>query len=123
MLIDFLPIFVMLLIAGLLATALLLVSIKLGPKRPSALKMSPYESGMDPIGTARDRFSVKFYLVAMIFIVFDVEIVFLYPWAVSLSRFIEQGIGMTSLAVVFVFVVILLVGLLYDVKKGGLDWD
>lgn len=123
MLIDFVPIFVMLMIAAALATALLLVSIKLGPKRPSALKSSPYESGMDPIGTARDRFSVKFYLVAMIFIVFDVEIVFMYPWAVSLSRFIEAGAGLTSLGVVVVFVIILLIGLLYDIRKGGLDWD
>ena len=78
---------------------------------------------MDPIGTARDRYSVKFYLVAMLFIVFDVEIVFMYPWAAAFTGFIESGVGLYALGVAAVFTGIVLVGLLYDVKKGGLDWN
>ncbi|MCH7639773.1 MAG: NADH-quinone oxidoreductase subunit A [Bacteroidetes bacterium] len=92
-------------------------------KRPRAIKASAYESGMDPVGTARERYSVKFYLVGMIFIVFDVEIVFMYPWSVSFKTFLQNGGGLGSLAVISVFIAILFVGLIYDIKKGGLDWD
>jgi len=120
---DFVPLLIMLLVAAGLAMAFLKLTEFLGPHRPSPLKTSAYESGMDPVGTARDRYSVKFYLVAMIFIVFDVEIVFMYPWAVSFSEFIASDAGVGSLLVITVFTVILLIGLLYDVKKGGLDWD
>ena len=120
---DFVPMVIMLLIAAGLAITFLKLAEILGPKRPSELKASAYESGMDPIGTARDRYSVKFYLVAMIFIVFDVEVVFMYPWAVSFGEFIAAGAGPGSLLVVTVFTIILLIGLLYDIKKGGLEWD
>ena len=120
---DFVPILVMFLIASGLALTFLKLQEWIGPKRPSRLKAGAYESGMDPIGTARDRYSVKFYLVAMIFIVFDVEVVFMYPWAVAFGDFIQSGAGFGSLVVVTVFTVILLIGLLYDVKKGGLEWD
>ena len=123
MIIDFVPILIMFLVASGLALTFLKLAEWLGPKRPSALKASPYESGMDPIGSARERYSVKFYLIAMIFIVFDVEIVFMYPWAVSFSEFIASGAGFGSLMVITVFTVILLIGLLYDIKKGGLEWD
>ena len=123
MLTDFVPLFVMVLLALGLALSLLKLAEWLGPRRPRAVKASPYESGMDPIGTARERYSVKFYLVAMIFIVFDVEIVFMYPWAVSFRTFIEAGGGLGAFAVIFVFILILVVGLVYDVKKGGLEWD
>jgi len=78
---------------------------------------------MDPIGTARQRYSVKFYLVAMIFIVFDVEVVFLYPWAVSFREFLDAGVGLGVLGVVTVFIIILAIGLIYDIKKGGLEFD
>ena len=120
---DFVPLLIMLLVAAGLSVTFLKLAEILGPKRPSPIKTSAYESGMDPIGTARDRYSVKFYLVAMIFIVFDVEIVFMYPWAVSFGEFIASGAGLGSLLVITVFTVILLIGLLYDIKKGGLDWD
>jgi NADH-quinone oxidoreductase subunit A len=123
MLVEFLPIFLMLVLALGLALTLLKAAEYLGPSRPRAVKSSPYESGMDPIGTARERYSVKFYLVAMIFIVFDVEVVFMYPWAVSFQTFIEAGAGLGAFAVVLVFILILVVGLIYDIKKGGLDWD
>lgn len=123
MIADFVPILVMFLIASGLALGFLKLQEWLGPKRSSRLKDSAYESGMDPIGTARERYSVKFYLVAMIFIVFDVEVVFMYPWAAAFHDFIRSDAGFGSLLVVAVFTLILLIGLLYDVKKGGLDWD
>ncbi len=123
MLQDFLPLFIMVLLAAGLALTLLKAAEWLGPYRPRAVKSSPYESGMDPVGTARERYSVKFYLVAMIFIVFDVEIVFMYPWAVSFKTFLANGGGLGSLAVIGVFLFILVVGLVYDVRKGGLEWD
>ena len=125
MIAEFLPLFLMILLALGLALSLLKIAEYFGPHQPNAVKESPYESGQDPVGTARDRYSVKFYLVAMIFIVFDVELVFLYPWAVAYRTFLEAGgpAALTSLGVIGVFIAILVVGLLYDVKKGGLDWD
>lgn len=106
----------MLLAAGF-ALATLLLSSVLGPRRPSKEKLSPYECGIDPVGSARERFSVKFYLVAMLFIIFDIEIVFLYPWAVILN-----SLKLFGLVEMIFFLGILLVGLLYVWKKGGLEW-
>ncbi len=123
MLTDFLPLFIAIVIAAGLAFTLLKAAEIFGPKRPNYTKRRAYESGMDPIGTARERYTVKFYLVAMIFIVFDVEVVFLYPWAVSFTEFIESGEAVGVLAVVFLFIIILGIGLLYDIKKGGLDFE
>ncbi|MDX1547742.1 MAG: NADH-quinone oxidoreductase subunit A [Rhodothermales bacterium] len=123
MLDDFAPLFLMMALAAGLALTLLKLGQVLGPKRGNRVKTMPYESGMDPIGSARERYSVKFYLVAMIFIVFDVEVVFMYPWAVSFHAFLEAGAGLGVMAVVVVFIVILAVGLLYDIKKGGLEFE
>ena len=123
MLSDFIPLLLMLVMATALASSLLAAATFLGSKRPNRIKQKAYESGMDPIGTARDRYSVKFYLVAMIFIVFDVEVVFLYPWAASFNQFIEAGVALPVMGIVVVFVVILAIGLLYDIKKGGLEFD
>ncbi len=120
---EFIPLFIQLAIAVMMAFMFLMAAAKLGPRRPNKIKYKSYESGMDPVGTARDRYSVKFYLVAMIFIVFDVEVVFLYPWAVSFQRFLEAGIGLEILGVIALFVIILAIGLLYDIKKGGLEFD
>src|SRR5690606_14521809 len=105
-----------------LAVTLLKASEWIGPKRPNLSKTSTYESGMDPIGTARERYSVKFYLVAMIFIIFDIEVVFLYPWAVSFRDFVSEGIGLGVTGVVAFFILVLVVGLIYDIKKGGLEF-
>jgi len=123
MLADFIPLFIMLAIAGGLSMTLLKAAELIGPRRPNRTKQQAYESGMDPIGSARERYSVKFYLVAMIFIVFDVEVVFLYPWAVSFRTFLESGVGLGVLGVVVFFILILAIGLLYDVKKGGLEFN
>lgn len=112
------PILILLGVAIFLAFVLMTLSRVLGPYRPNKVKLSPYESGMDPVGEAKDRYSIAFYLVAMEFIVFDLEVVFIYPWAV---RFMEHGTG-TFIAMV-VFIVILFIGLIYTLKKGTLDWD
>ncbi len=120
---DFVPLLVMLVLATGLALTLLFAARFLGPRRTNPVKVRAYESGMDPIGTARQRYSVKFYLVAMIFIIFDVEVVFLYPWAVSFQEFLAAGAGLGVLAVVVIFILVLAVGLLYDIRKGGLEFD
>lgn len=115
---NYLPILIMIGIALVLALVLMILSRVLGPHRPNVHKLRPYESGMDPIGQARDRYSVSFYMVAMEFIIFDLEVVFIYPWAV---RFTEFGVG--TFISMMVFIVVLLVGLMYTLKKGTLDWD
>ena len=117
MLLSYLPILLLVLLAAGFALTLLLLSSVLGPRRPSKEKLSTYECGIDPIGSARERFSVKFYLVAMLFIIFDIEIVFLYPWAVIL-----HSLKLFGLVEMIVFLGILLIGLLYVWKKGGLEW-
>ena len=89
----------------------------IGPRHPSEEKLSTYESGMEPVKTARERFSVKFYLVAMLFIIFDIEIVFMYPWAVMFRQ-----LGLFGFVDMLVFIAILLVGYLYILKKGALEW-
>lgn len=103
-----------------LALALLLNNLQnlLVRKRVTEKKVMPYESGMDPVGTARDRFSIKFYLIAMLFILFDIEIIFMYPWAVQYKQ-----LGLFGFIEMFTFVIILFVGYIYIVKKGGLDWN
>ncbi|MEN3026940.1 MAG: NADH-quinone oxidoreductase subunit A, partial [Chlorobiota bacterium] len=90
----------------------------LGPRRPTWRKLTTYESGMEPIRTARERFSVKFYMVAMVFIVFDIEIVFMYPWAVQFRE-----LGLLGLAGMALFIAVLLVGLVYVWRKGILQWS
>jgi NADH-quinone oxidoreductase subunit A len=101
---------------------MVLLSWIIGYRRPTRAKLSPYECGMTPVGDARARFSVKFYLVAMLFILFDVEAVFLYPWAVILKDLKAMGQGLFALSEMFVYLAIVLVGFFYIWKKGVLDW-
>ncbi|GAB5465671.1 MAG: NADH-quinone oxidoreductase subunit A [Candidatus Kapaibacteriales bacterium] len=108
----------MLLIGAVLGVAFVYLSEWLGARRTTAGKQSTYESGMIPIGTAQDRFSIKFYLTAVSFIVFDIEVVFMYPWAVQIRE-----LGYTPFIAMMIFIVILLVGLFYEIKKGGIKWD
>jgi NADH-quinone oxidoreductase subunit A len=115
---QYVPIGMMLLIGVTAGLVLTHVNRFLGPRRPNEEKLSTYESGMEPVRTARERFSVKFYLVAMLFILFDIEIVFMYPWAV---RF--RDLGMFGFIEMLVFVLVLLVGYLYILRKGALRWD
>lgn len=118
MLESYLPLIFMLVFAFGVAFIFMILSEWLGARRSTPEKRTTYESGMLPRGTARDRFSVKFYLVAMSFIVFDIEVVFLYPWAVSMKE-----TGLAGLIGMIIFVTILLIGLIYEIKKGGLNWN
>jgi NADH-quinone oxidoreductase subunit A len=118
----YLPLLIHFLLAGGIATAIILLSWLLGERKPTRAKLSPYECGMQPVGDSRQRFSVQFYLVAMLFILFDVEAVFLYPWAVILRTLKAHGEGLFGLAEMFVYIGIVLVGFFYAWKKGVLDW-
>lgn len=122
MLESYIPIFIILAISVLFAVVNVKFSSLFGPSRPNKEKLSTYESGVEPVGTAHDRFSVKFYMVAVLFILFDIEVVFLYPWAVSFLS-LDSVRMMYSFVSVIVFVVILLVGYIYIIKKGALNWD
>jgi len=115
---NYLPIIILAGVAVVLALVLMTLSRILGPYRPNKNKLNPYESGMDPVGEAADRYSISFYLVAIAFIVFDLEVVFVYPWAV---RFLDYEVG--TLVSMIVFILELFVGLIYLIKKGTLDWD
>ena len=121
MLVDYLPIVILMAVAVGFAAVSLIITHLFGPRRPNPVKLSPYESGVPPVGDARLRFSVKFYVVAMLFIVFDIEVVFLFPWAVVFKDLLAQGsFVFTEMAV---FLGVLVLGLAYVWRKGGLDWD
>jgi len=117
----YIPVLVLILVAGALGAILANLSQFAGPLRPNARKGGAYESGMDPVGTAHERFSVKFYLVAMLFILFDIEIIFMYPWAVQYRQLMDSY-GMFPFIEMMVFIAILFVGYIYVYKKGGLKW-
>src|ERR1700760_4655907 len=112
------PILVQVVIAAVLAAALIAISYIFGKKVRNRVKDMPYESGMVPTGDARQRFSVKFYLVAMLFILFDIEAIFLYPWVV-----VYRELKMVAFGEMLVFVILILSGFLYIWKKGALDWS
>jgi NADH-quinone oxidoreductase subunit A len=111
------PVLVQVIIAMAVAGGLIGVSALLGKRAKSPLKDTPYESGMAPTGSARERFSVKFYLVGMIFILFDIEAIFLYPWAV-----VFRQLKMFGFFEMLVFIALVMVGFFYIWKKGALDW-
>ena len=119
---NYIPIIAILSIAVIFAVVLVKLSTLMGPSNPNKVKLSTYESGMEPVGSARRKFSVKFYMVAVSFIVFDLEVVYLYPWAVSFVNFPAKEM-VYSLIVALIFIVILIIGLLYEFKKGALKWD
>lgn len=112
------PILVQVVIAAVLASVLVGVTGLLGKRTKSPLKDTPYESGMAPVGSAQERFSVKFYLVGMIFILFDIEAVFLYPWVV-----VYRDLKLFGFFEMLIFVVLVLIGFFYVWKKGALDWS
>ncbi len=119
---KYLPIVFLGLFAVLFAGVNLALTHLLGPKRPTRAKLSVYESGVQPVGDARQRFTIRFDLIAMLFIIFDIEVVFLYPWAVVFKKFSAEN-GMFILVEMLVFIGILLLGYIYAWKKGGLTWD
>ncbi len=104
--------------SGLIAFGLLAASMLLGPKNPTKVKGQPFECGYEPITLPRGRFGVKFYLVAMLFVIFDVELVFLFPWAV-----VFRGLGMIGFLEMVAFLGIVVVGLFYAWNKGALEWE
>jgi NADH-quinone oxidoreductase subunit A len=115
---NWFPILVVLALATVLVLVLTFLSWYLGTKRPSAIKATAFECGSESSGTARERFGVKFYVVALLFIVFDVEAVFVYPWAVLFKELAWQGLITMS-----VFIFTLVIGLIYVWKKGALEWE
>lgn len=118
MLVDYLPIAILFGVSTFIAVAAVAVGHLFGPRRPTPIKGEPYESGMRPIGPAIRRLPVKFYLIAVLFILFDIEVIFFLPWAVVFRR-----LGVFGLVEMFVFVGVLLVGYVYVWKKGALEWE
>ncbi len=115
---DYFPLLIMLVISAGFAAVGIIFSALMGPRRPTVVKSQTYESGMPVIGTARRRVYIRYYLVAVLFILFDLEIIFFYPWAVVFRQL--QLFGLIEMAV---FVVILLIGYIYIWKKGGFEWQ
>ena len=109
---------VVLALAAILAVVMLTLAGALGPRRYSLVKNAPFECGSVPVGSARERFSVKFYVVAILFVVFDIEAIFIYPWAIQL-----KDLGWAGFATMGIFVATLVGGLVYVWKKGALDWS
>ena len=121
---DYLPILLMFGVALGFAAGNILLSQLVGQKKPTRTKLMPYECGKDPVGSARERFSVKFYLIAMIFILFDIELIFLMPWAVVFKQLAAHSPQMRDIVFIemMLFVALLLVGYVYVLKKGLFDW-
>jgi NADH-quinone oxidoreductase subunit A len=122
---DYWPILLMFVVAAGFAVGNIVLSQFVGQSKRTRTKMMPYECGKDPVGTARERFSVKFYLIAMIFILFDIEVIFLMPWAVVFKTLASPAYGLRTLVYVemMVFVALLLAGYVYVIKKGAFNWS
>ena len=115
---EYLPILILFILATLLGGLVVILGHAFGPRRPTSRKSQPYESGMTPIGPGTRRLPVRFYLVAVLFILFDIEIVFFFPWAV-----VFRQLGVFGLVEMLIFISILLVGYFYAWKKGALEWE
>jgi len=115
---QYLPVLLFILVGLAIGVAPQVIGFILGPNRPDPAKNSPYECGFEAFEDARMKFDVRYYLVAILFILFDLEIAFLFPWAVSLKE-----IGLTGFFAMMIFLAILVVGFIYEWKKGALDWE
>ncbi|SVE64308.1 uncharacterized protein METZ01_LOCUS517162 [marine metagenome] len=115
---DYFPIILFLIIALILSFGFIIINFLFSPKKPDPEKLSAYECGFEPFNDSRMEFDVRFYLVAILFIIFDLEIAFLFPWAISLGK-----IGFLGFISMMIFLVILTVGFIYEWKKGALDWE
>ncbi len=115
---SYLPVLLFILVGSALGFGLMLMGSVLGPRNPNAEKLSPYECGFEAFEDARMKFDVRYYLVAILFILFDLEIAFLFPWAMANSE-----VGLLGFFTVLVFLAILVVGFIYEWKKGALDWE
>lgn len=118
MLENYLPVFIFIMVGVLVGGVMIAIGFMMGPHRPDDEKLSPYECGFEAFEDARMKFDVRYYLVAILFIIFDLEIAFLFPWAVVLKE-----IGMFGYVAMAVFLGILVVGFIYEWKKGGLEWE
>lgn len=118
LLVQYLPILVFLVIATVVAGAMIVASLVVARQNPDSEKLSAYECGFEPFDDARSKFDVRFYLVAILFIIFDLEVAFLFPWAISLG-----SIGMFGFWSMMVFLGILTIGFIYEWKKGALEWE
>ena len=118
MLQEYLPVLIFLGVAAGLGVLLMVLGFLIGSGRKDAEKLSPYECGFEPFEDSRAKFDVRYYLVAILFIIFDLEIAFLFPWAVSLDA--VGGFGLIAMAI---FLAVLVVGFVYEWKKGALEWD
>jgi NADH-quinone oxidoreductase subunit A len=115
---EYFPILVFIVVAGIVASAMVGFSVVLARQNPNSEKLSPYECGFDPFSDARVRFDVRYYLVAILFIIFDLEVAFLFPWAVSLG-----DVGLFGFWSMIVFLAVLTVGFAYEWRKGALEWQ
>jgi NADH-quinone oxidoreductase subunit A len=115
---GYMPILIFLVIAGGFAAVIVVASLVLARQKPDSEKLSPYECGFPPFADARSRFDVRFYLVAILFIIFDLEVAFLFPWAVSLAH-----IGLFGFFSMIAFLGVLTIGFIYEWKKGALEWE
>lgn len=116
--IDYLPILIQLGVAVGFGVVTIIATHLLGPKVRTENKLSSFESGIEVIGNARQPFSVKYFLVAILFVIFDIEVIFMYPWAVNFREF-----GMQGMIEMFIFMGLLLLGFIYVIKKGAIDWE
>lgn len=115
---EYLPIFIYIVLAIAITLIVLFGNRLLGPSKPTAKKQMPYESGIRPVGTARERFHIRYHVIAMIFLVFDLEIAFIYPWAVMYKQ-----LGWPGFFEMMIFLGILIVGFLYAWKRGAFQWE
>jgi NADH-quinone oxidoreductase subunit A len=123
MLLEYVAIAIFIALTTLVGVIAIILGTIFGPQRPAGKKSMPYESGMNPIGPGTRRLPVRFYLIAVLFILFDIEVVFFIPWALIFNDFVKAGNGLFMLAEMLVFITILLVGYVYAWKKGALEWD
>ncbi len=123
-LMDYMPVLLMFAVAAGFAITFITLSQLVGQRKRTRTKLMPYECGKDPVGSARERFSVKFYLIAMLFILFDIEVIFLVPWAVVFKRLASPAYGLRNVAYfeMLIFIALLAAGLIYVIKKGAFDW-
>ncbi len=115
---DYLPILIQFGVATLFSVGVILLTHFIGPKVKTATKLGAFESGVEVIGNARQPFSIKYFIVAILFVIFDIEVIFMYPWAVNFREF-----GLSGLIEMFVFMALLLLGFIYVIKKRALDWE
>lgn len=121
--VNYLVLFLQLLLAVGFVSAVMVLTHLVGPKRKTKLKQENTESGIKVIGNARLPFNIKYFVVAILFVLFDVEIIFLYPWAVNMKGMIAEGQGPLMFMEMIIFIATLLIGFFYIVKKGGLKWE